>query len=132
MMMVKNASRIRNWSTKAMLIAGAFAGTLSVPACAQNSGNAGFDAYVQSLWPAAQAQGVSRSTFDRMTSDLRYNPRVIALDRDNLSSGSSSSSAIPAFAPYKARHVDAARINGGRAVYSRLSPLLSRIEAQTG
>lgn len=130
--MRKNGSRITTWSTKAALIASAFAAALSVPACAQNGGNASFDAYVQSLWPAAQAQGVSRTTFDQMTSNLRYNPRVIALDRDNLSSGSSSSSAIPAFAPYKAKHVDAARINGGRAVYSRLSPLLSRIEAQTG
>src|SRR3546814_19467747 len=47
------------------------------------SGDAGFDTYVQSLWPKAEARGVSRATFDRVTTGLRYNPRVIALDRDN-------------------------------------------------
>src|SRR3546814_14572972 len=37
----------------------------SAPVHAQASGNAGFDTYVQSLWPKAQAKGVSRATFDR-------------------------------------------------------------------
>lgn len=130
--MRKNGSRIGAWSAKAGLALSAFAMALAMPACAQNSGNSGFDAYIQSLWPVAEARGVSRSTFDQMTANLRYNPRVIELDRDNLGSGTSSNAAIPNFAPYKARHVDAARINGGRAVYSRLRPLLSRIEARTG
>src|SRR3546814_9588628 len=39
---------------------------------------------------------------------------------------------IPAFAPYRAKHVDAARIGGGRRVHDRLLPLLSRIEQRTG
>ena len=59
--------------------------TASTPLHAQ-SGDAGFDSYVQSLWPKAQARGVSRATFDRVTAGLRYNARVVALDRDDLTS----------------------------------------------
>lgn len=91
-----------------------------------------FSAYVESLWPKARDKGVSRSTFDAMTAGLRYNPRVIALDRDNLAGGATAANPIPPFAPYRARHVDAARINGGRAARDRLAPLLSRIERETG
>ncbi|MBB5708017.1 lytic murein transglycosylase [Sphingopyxis panaciterrulae] len=104
----------------------------SAPVHAQASGNAGFDAYVQSLWPKAQAKGVSRATFDRVTAGLQYNARVVALDRDNLGAPSNPNAPIPAFAPYRIKHVDAARINGGRRVHDRLLPLLSRIEAHTG
>ena len=105
--------------------------TASAPLHAQ-SGDSGFDTYVQSLWPKAQARGVSRQVFDRVTAGLRYNPRVIALDRDNLGSPPTNDTPIPNFAPYKAKHVDAARIGGGRRVHDRLLPLLSRIEARTG
>src|SRR3546814_16895873 len=48
----------------------------SAPVHAQASGNAGFDTYVQSLWPKAQAQGVSRATFARVPPGLQYNARV--------------------------------------------------------
>jgi len=103
----------------------------SAPLHAQ-SGDAGFDAYVQSLWPKAQARGVTRATFDRVTAGLRYNARVVALDRDNLGAPPTPDTPIPNFAPYKAKHVDASRINGGRRVHDRLLPLLSRIEQRTG
>lgn len=88
--------------------------------------------YVESLWPKAKAKGVSRATFDAMASGLTYNARVIALDRDNLAGGATAAQPIPPFAPYRARHVDAARINGGRAAYARLAPLTARIERETG
>lgn len=94
--------------------------------------DADFAAYVESLWPKARDKGVSRTTFDAMASGLRFNPRVIALDRENLSGGATADNPIPPFAPYRARHVDAARINGGRAVHARLAPLLDRIERETG
>src|SRR3546814_2342564 len=73
----------------------------AAPVHAQASGNAGFDAYVQSLWPKAQAKGVSRATFDRVTAGLQYNARVVALDRDNLGAPSNPNAPIPAFAPYR-------------------------------
>ncbi len=106
--------------------------TASAPLHAQSGGEAGFDAYVRSLWPKAEARGVSRATFDRVTAGLNYNERVIELDRDNLGSPTAADAPIPPFAPYLAKHVDAARINGGRRVHDRLLPLLSRIEARTG
>lgn len=103
----------------------------SAPLHAQ-SGDAGFATYVQSLWPKAQARGVSRATFDSVTAGLRYNARVVALDRDNLGSPPTADTPIPPFAPYKAKHIDAPRIDGGRRVHDRLLPLLSRIEQRTG
>src|SRR3546814_2320144 len=69
---------------------------------------------------------------DRGTAGLQLNARVVALDRDNLGSPPNPNTPIPAFAPYRVKHVDAARINGGRRVHDRLLPLLSRIEARTG
>ena len=123
--------RIKHIFRFAGVIASAWAMAASAPVHAQ-SADAGFDAYVQSLWPKAQARGVSRATFDRVTAGLRYNARVVALDRDNLGAPPSPDTPIPAFAPYKAKHVDAARINGGRRVHDRLLPLLSRIEQRTG
>ena len=122
---------IRKYFALSAAILGAWIVAAQAPLHAQ-SADAGFDAYVQSLWPKAQARGVSRATFDRVNAGLRYNSRVVALDRDNLGSPPSPNTPIPAFAPYKARHVDAARINGGRRVHDRLLPLLARIEARTG
>lgn len=91
-----------------------------------------FSAYLQSLWPKAAARGVSRSTFDGVLASLSYNPRVVALDRDNLGTLPTPGQPISPFAPYRARHVDAARIQGGRNTYARLRPLLLRAEAETG
>jgi len=101
------------------------------PGVAQDQG-VDFAAYVQSLWPKAQAKGVSRATFDAIANGLSYNARVIALDRDNLAGGATADKPIPSFAPYRVRHVDAPRIGGGRAVHDRLLSLLDRIEQDTG
>ena len=120
--------RLSNWVGFAL---SAWSMAISGPTYAQ-SGDAGFDTYVQSLWPKAQARGVTRATFDRVTAGLRYNPRVVALDRDTLGAPPTADTPIPNFAPYKAKHVDASRINGGRRVHDRLLPLLSRIEQRTG
>ncbi|HZG32311.1 MAG TPA: lytic murein transglycosylase, partial [Sphingopyxis sp.] len=88
----------------AAVVASAWSMAASAPLHAQSGGDAGFDAYVQSLWPKAQAQGVSRATFDRVATGLRYNARVVALDRDNLGAPPRPDTPIPAFAPYKAKH----------------------------
>ncbi|RYY34519.1 MAG: lytic murein transglycosylase, partial [Sphingomonadales bacterium] len=77
------------------------------PAVAQDE--AGFQTYINGpLREQALREGVSARTLDAVLPSLTYNPRVIELDRDQPGS---STAAIPAFAPYKARHVDAARIN---------------------
>lgn len=128
---VRPQGRRSRWTAPLAAILGAVLLTMG-PARAQDETQAAFEAYVAGLWPKAAARGVSRATFDRVTSGLTVNQRVIALDRDNLKGGATASQPIPPFAPYQARHVDAARINGGRAVHDRLLPLLARIEADTG
>lgn len=90
----------------------------------------GFAAYVTALGEKAVAQGVSRATVDAIVPTLSYNPRVVELDR--AQPGSASTSSIPSFAPYQARHVDPARIARGRTKYAALRPLLSRVERDTG
>jgi lytic murein transglycosylase len=113
-------------------VAGAVAAAWVVagsPAVAQDE--SGFAAYVNGpLRQQALREGVSARTLDAVLPTLTYNPRVIELDRDQP--GGSSNAPIPAFAPYKARHVDAARIGRGRTTYQRLRPQLARVERETG
>lgn len=78
-----------------------------------------FDAYMQLLAAQARAEGVSESTIQRMTQGLTPNQRVVELDRGQP--GSPTTTGFPAMAPYIAQHVDSARINGGRNVFSSIS-----------
>ncbi len=92
-----------------------------------------FDAYLASLRPQAEAIGISRATFDRVVPTLSFNPRVVQLDRNQLDEIRVNPAApIAPFAPYRARHVDAARIAGGRAVYARERDHLAQIERASG
>lgn len=102
-------------------------------ALAQPAPTQTFEQYLQGLWPQAEAMGVSRATFDRIVPGLTYNPRVVQLDRNQRDEVPPQANApIAPFAPYRARHVDAARIAGGRAVHARLRSQLQRIEAREG
>lgn len=104
-------------------------GVMGAPAVAQDE--TGFQAYINGpLRQQALAEGVSARTLDAVLPSLTYNPRVIELDRDQP--GSNPNAPIPAFAPYKARHVDAARIGRGRETYRRLRAKLERVERETG
>ncbi|WP_241527403.1 lytic murein transglycosylase [Sphingomonas turrisvirgatae] len=101
------------------------------PAAAQDE--SGFQAYINGpLREQAVREGVSPRTLDRVLPTLTFNPRVVALDRDQPGGPPSATASIPNFAPYKARHVDAARISRGRTTYQRLRPLLARVERETG
>ena len=91
---------------------------------------AGFQAYLGTLRSQAQARGVSRATLDAVMPGLTLNARVIEFDR--AQPGSNSSAAVPNFAPYKAQHVDAARITRGRRAYLAQRGRLARIERETG
>ena len=88
-----------------------------------------FASYVAGLGQRAIGEGVSRSTVDAIVPTLTFNPRVIELDR---AQPGSNPAIIPQFAPYRARHVDTARINRGRDKYLALRPLLARVERETG
>ncbi len=89
-----------------------------------------FDAYVQLLMAKARAQGVSEGTITRMTAGLQPNRRVIELDQ--AQPGSPTRTGYPPVADYIARHVDAARINGGRREYANSATILRRVEAEYG
>jgi lytic murein transglycosylase len=97
------------------------------PASAQSSS---FDAYRQQVAAKARAEGVSERAISSILADLTPNDRVIALDRDNVSSGGSSS--FPPLAPYIERHNTSARIEGGRRTYARLRSLAAQVEARYG
>ncbi|AKH41599.1 lytic murein transglycosylase [Altererythrobacter atlanticus] len=102
--------------------------TAGAPANAQDLP---FDSYIQLVAAKARGQGVSQATIDRLLSDLTPNQRVLALDRDNISSGGSSSG-YPAMAPYLNRHNTAARIRRGQHLYSELGSLARDVERQYG
>ncbi len=99
------------------------------PAVAQD--DAGFQAYLVTLRQQALAEGVTQRTADAVFPTLTLNDRVIALDRAQPGAATTSS-AVPAFAPYKAQHVDAARIGRGRSAYQAQRFRLERIERETG
>lgn len=71
------------------------------------------------------------STIQAMTSGLTFNPKVIALDRSQPGA-SSTSTKVPAFAPYRRKHVDAARIAGGRTMYARVAGSAAAVERRYG
>ncbi|WNO52525.1 lytic murein transglycosylase [Stakelama saccharophila] len=97
-------------------------------ACAQTE--SGFQGYLKTLQARAAREGVSNATIDAVFPTLTLNERVIELDRDQP--GGNPNAPIPDYAPYYARHVDAARIRLGRAAYLRNRDQLRSIEQETG
>ena len=120
------SSTVRRLAAAFLAIAMAFA---AQPAAAQLS-QSGFQRYLSEVASRARAQGVSDRAISVSLNGLTYNPRVIELDRPQAPSSTSSS--FPPFAPYRERHVDSARINGGQRTYSRVSSLLPGIEREYG
>ena len=98
----------------------------AAPAQDQN----GFQAYLDMLRGQAQAAGVSRATIDAVFPTLTLNPRVVQLDRAQPETDPNAP--VPNFAPYRASHIDAARISQGRAAYQAQRYRLQWIEQQTG
>ncbi|MES1975908.1 MAG: lytic murein transglycosylase [Pseudomonadota bacterium] len=102
--------------------------TLGGSADAQDE--AGFQAFLGTLRTQAEARGISRATLDAVMPGLTLNPRVIELDR--AQPGSDPNAPVPDFAPYRIKHVDAARISRGRQAYQAQRWRLQKIEQQTG
>lgn len=90
----------------------------------------GFQSYLESLRPKGLALGISSATMDAVFPTLTVNQRVIQLDQDQP--GGPLDSPIPDFEPYRRRHVDAARISGGRSAWQANRTKLVQIEQQTG
>lgn len=121
------------WGQKTRgLRAGILAMTLGLasasPAVAQDE--AGFQTYLLTLRQQAQAAGVTQRTIDAVFPTLTLSERTIELDR--AQPGNPGRTATPPFAPYKASHVDAARIARGRTTYQAQRARLSRVERDTG
>jgi membrane-bound lytic murein transglycosylase B len=108
----------------------AFAALCSVAGAAPAQDESGFQAYLVTLRAQAQAAGVSRATIDAVFPTLTLNPRVVQLDRGQPESDPNAP--VPNYAPYRAAHIDAARISRGRAAYQAQRYRLQRIEQQTG
>jgi membrane-bound lytic murein transglycosylase B len=112
-----------------------FAGVLASTSLLTSAGIAqsiddGFLQYLAQVRIKAVQQGVSARTLDRVLPSINYNDRVVQLDRAQPEANPNAP--VPAFAPYKIKHVDADRIGRGQSKYRELRPLLSRIETQTG
>jgi membrane-bound lytic murein transglycosylase B len=103
---------------------------LFVAASAGAQDETGFQSYLRTLRAQAIAQGVRPATADSAMATLTFNPRVVELDRQQPGAGPGGP--ISMFAPYRARHVDAARIGRGRTTYAANRSRLSRVEAETG
>ncbi len=119
-----------------LLIIPALAAALSPPApqvhaqaTVQNTGESGFQGYVQLLAARARSEGVSEPTITRMTAGLSFNQRVIDLDR---AQPGVNPNVTPPYEPYRRNHIDAARINGGRRIYDSLASQIPQIEARYG
>lgn len=93
--------------------------------------DAGFRAYLPELRAQALAAGVRPDTVETALADLTLDPRVVRLDQAQPGPTVDTTSFAP-FAPYRARHVDAARIGRGRRAYVEQRPRLAAIERETG
>lgn len=119
--------------TRLCLAAALGIATASLPAAfsnahAQGLTQSGFEAYLQRVAARARSEGVSQATITSITQGLTFNPRVIALD----SGQPGRQSTPPPMAPYIQKHVDNARIAGGRRRYQQVAGMLRPIEQKYG
>lgn len=119
------------WRRILAVVAASLMAASAPPATAQAAYGDGFYAYLQTLAARARAEGVSSATIARVIPGLTYNPRVIQLDRAQPGSPLPTPTFEP-FAPYRRQHVDADRINRGRAMYANVAGLLPGIERRYG
>ena len=90
----------------------------------------GFQAYLRQVGDRAVAQGVRPQTVRSVLPGLTLNARVVELDR--AQPGASPGGPPSRFAPYRATHVDAARIGRGRTNYAAQRTRLDRVAQGTG
>ena len=125
---------VRLFLSVAVLASGAsFAPPFAPPLAAQRAGlsQEGFEAYLPQLRAQALSAGVSRATIDTIFPTLEFSSRTIELDRVQPG-GTAGSPANPPFAPYRARHVTPALINGGARHYARNATRLREIGRRYG
>jgi len=84
-----------------------------------------FQAFVQGLWPQAEAAGVSREAFERATAELAPDPGVVVKSKVQ----SEFTVSIPT---YVAGAVTKARVERGQSLAKELSPVLHALEKRFG
>ena len=92
--------------------------------------DAAFRAYLPTLRADALRAGVRAETVDAVLPTLTLDPQVVRNDRAQPAPVTSNS--ITPFAPYRAQHVDAARIGRGRRAYAAQRGHLAGLERETG
>jgi lytic murein transglycosylase len=122
--------RLRNIFVCCLLLAASAAEAQVSSPVAPTSQSDAFLTYLASVRAKAIAQGVRAQTVDAAFAGLTPNPRVVALDQGQP--GGPPNTGIPAFEPYRRTHVDAERINRGRAAYATNRTRLRAIEQETG
>ena len=112
---------------------GAFAAILTVSTAPASAQSETFDQYLDIVAQHARAEGVRQSTIDAVFTGLEPNNRVLALDRENVSSsGSGTSTGFPSMAGYLNRHNTPSRISGGVRKLSEVRSIGNEIERQYG
>lgn len=115
---------------RSLLLAAAAAFAFGPAASAQQSS---FDGYLATVAATARGQGISQTTIDRVLGGLTVNNRVIALDRENVSTGPAvTSTGFSSMATYLNRHNTPARISGGVAAMRRVGVLAAEVERTYG
>lgn len=87
--------------------------------------SAGFDIFLQRLWPQAQARGISRATFDLAFRGVTPDASIVALTRKQ------SEFSAPIWS-YLANAVGGQRIQRGQAVAAENAAVLAQVEARYG
>lgn len=106
---------------------------LATSACAQEAPvtQQSFAAYLSTVADRARTEGVSEATIARVMTGLVPDQRVIALDSAQPGTPSRTG-AFPPLREYIERHVDDARIAGGRRVAAGTRALTASLEQQYG
>jgi len=120
--------RIAMWTRAKALISAALLMATAGSAVAQDE--AGFQDYLSGFRMRAAAAGITVATLDAALPTLTFNPRVVQLDR--AQPGNPANPGFSPFAPYRAAHVDAARIGRGQRVYRAQRERLRAIERDSG
>jgi len=117
--------------TKRILPALAAIALFPSAACAQSET---FEQYLANVSAKARAEGVSDSAIRTITAGLSPSERVMALDRDNVSSGGNVNPAtgFAWLSSYIARHNTEARIIGGRRKLAQVRYLAAAVEEKFG
>ena len=87
--------------------------------------NAGFDSFLKTLWPLAQARGISRKTFDIAFQGVVPDPSIIALTRKQ-------SEFVAPIWSYLNSAVGGARISRGREMLAAHAGVLAQAESRYG